>query len=344
MAFYNFDLKTNQGRGYAIVCADRRLPQVIAYSTKGSMEEINNSENRFFIDYVQNLPLAITQLIAARNGHPTLENDYIEGFSWEPRIGDAHHVWLTDSTMEGLGYLEESAIWDQEYPYNNDMPFNPLENKRFPVGCSNIACVNIMTYYAYSAPQTYMLETFRRYRNIIAGNGNADDDDPSIVANAGKLCKDIAIANKSTFDTLTNMTGTNPYNVVKGLESFGYISNPVMDYNIDSISLSLSRGHLIYMRGEDSTKEKSGHAFVVRGIWGVIPFNAYMETIYMTISLGINWGASGGFGDGFYLAELDGENMLDIIGLHQRILTNFGIGSINRGDRLKIITNIRPNR
>lgn len=330
IAFYNFALESSSGEGFAIVCGDKRFPQVIAYSEKGALDEVANCGNTFLANYVQNLPEAVAILIENRNGIPNLTHRYVGGFPYED-ISNVAHSWETDSTAERVVFLEESTTWEQKAPYNKLITINPKTNQPYPVGCSNIACANIMAYYCY--PEKYNWTALKQFRVVIEGY-----QPDTVVTEAAQLCKDLFIANKSVSND--EGTGTKTEDVYTGLQSFGYVSNLVMDYNLDSIRASLENLNPIYMRGQDPSKN-SGHAFVVRGYWEVIPKDiSVMDT---TVSLGINWGWMAGFGDGFYLAQYAHMNLI-ALGLYPMIFTEYGpeYSKYSYADKMKIITRIRP--
>lgn len=330
VAFYNFELLSNNQEGYAIVCGDKRLPQVLAYSTNGSLERVKSSGNEFLVNYLSNLPDAITKLLENRKGLADLNNRYTAGFSYED-VPNVAHTYETDSTVERVVYLQESTTWEQGAPYNNLMDINPKTNQRYLVGCSNIACVNIMAYYCY--PEKYNWAALKEFRAIIEGYQPA-----SLVTQAAQLCKDIFIANKSV--NTENGTGTKPSDVITGLRSFGYETSGLLEYSLDSIKASLEKFYPVYMRGQDP-KKTIGHAFVVRGYWKVLPKSNLQRD--STVSIGINWGWMGGFGDGFYLAEYDDVD-LTILGLHPLVFGNEGpvASKDSYTDKIKLITRIRP--
>ena len=330
VAFYNFALQNNSSEGFAIVCGDKRLPQVIAYTPKGALEDVANCGNTFLANYVENLPNAVAELLANRKGLADLTNRYTAGFSHKD-VPDVAHTWTTDSTIERVVYLQESVTWEQDAPYNKLLPQNPETKLPYLVGCSNIACVNIMAYYCY--PETYNWAALKEFRVVIEGW-----QPNSVITEAAQLCKDVYEANKS--QGLENGAVTYISNVAAGLQSFGYEMSPVMYYNLDSIRASLESFYPIFMRGQDPAKT-NGHAFVVRGYWEVKPKAGV--ALDSTVSIGISWGNLGGFGDGFYLARFDDLD-LTLLGLYPLIFTDEGpeTSKLSYADEIRLLTRIRP--
>lgn len=330
VAFYNFEMESSDGECFAIVCADKRLPQVIAYSKKGSLEDVRNSGNTFLNNYLANLPDAVSLLIENRMSLPDMSNRYVGGFPYED-MPDVAHSWETDSTRERVVFLHEAITWEQSAPYNYKMPID-ASGKHYVVGCSNIACANIMGYYCY--PERYNWAALEEFRVIIEGY-----QPDAVVMEAAQLCKDIFDANKSI--PHDKGTETNPINVIAGLKSFGYESSNLINYNLDSIKYSLEHFYPIYMRGQNPEKTV-GHAFVVRGYWDIVPKNP-MGYLSPSTTIGINWGWMGGFGDGFYLVEYDGFD-LAYLGLYPLLFTDDGpkYSTSTYSDKVKLITRIRP--
>lgn len=331
VAFYSFDLESNNKEGYAIVCADKRFPQVVAYSTNGSLKDVENSGNVFLANYVANLPDAVALLIENRMDFPDLAHKYTGGFPYED-VPNVAHTWETDSTTERVVFLKESITWDQGDSYNMYIPFRPSGVERGLVGCTNIACANIMAYYRY--PATYDWASMLEYRVVIPGY-----QPDAVVEKAAQLCKDLFDANHSVVNE--NSTTTALSNVVPGLRSFGYESSNTMQFSLDSIKASLEQFYPVYMRGQDP-QSAVGHAFVVRGYWEIQPKDS-TSNLDHAVSLGINWGWMGGFGDGFYLVQYGPFN-LSYIGLHPLILGDYGPEYSNKNyiDVIRLITRIRP--
>ncbi len=76
----------------------------------------------------------------------------------------------------------------------------------------------------------------------------------------------------------------------------------------------------------------------------LFPANESLYNGDLAISLGINWGNMGGFGDGWYLVEI-GDLGLDFVGLNPIVLTDQGPAFSNQdwSRAVKLLTDIRPD-
>lgn len=331
VAIYNFELQSGKDNGFALVCADKSNPAVIAYSLKGTIEDIEKGDNEFLKNYVANLPAAIVEILSRREYIPNLNLRYPAGFPTVD-VPNVSYSWESDSTKEKIAYLQRNISWEQGAPYNNKMPVDPATNKRCLVGCSNIATLNIMAYHNY--PANYDWTNLKQYEVVIPGW-----QPQSVIDNAAQLCLDVytIVGSKGS----SSATSTTPNQAYAGFYDLGFLCNPIHAYNLDSIRSSINNLRPIWMCGQDSTSS-SAHAFVVRGYWEIINKN---EANAFSVSLGFNWGWMGGYGDGWYLVEYEGFD-LSFIGLRPKIFGNDGpaISKKNYNKNMRIITQIRPNR
>lgn len=338
IAMYNYEITDANDRGFAIVCADKRFPRVIAFSTKGTLDELKNSDNEVLANYLNNIEDYVALLIANRTDLPDLEHRYTGGFPYEEMV-DVNHSWVTDSTEESIAFLKESIVWNQGKPYNNLFDFIPGTNERYKVGCSNIATINIMAYYQY--PNTYDWENLTMYPTILE-----EYDPEEVVFEAAKLCKYVAEISNSTYYPTMGATGTSISGAKKAFDILGYKYSHVDSFSMNAIRSSLDQCYPVYMAGRDKKPTTIlGHAFVVRGYWDTKIKESSTHTYAgeSGSSLGINWGYMGGFGDGWYLVEFAGFS-IDYLGLYPYQLTEQGpaYSPNNLGENVQLITHIRP--
>ncbi len=339
IAMYNYEINNDKNRGFAIVCADKRFPRVIAFSTKGTLDELKNSDNEVLANYLNNIEDYVAILVSYRDKLPDLNNKYNAGFPYEEMI-DVQYSWTTDSTKESIVYLKESITWSQSAPYNNMFEFAPGTNERYTVGCSNIATINIMAYYHY--PKNYDWENLTMYPTIVE-----EYDPEEVVLEAAKLCKYVSEVSNSTSNPSTGTTSTTLAGAKAGFTALGYKYTQVDSFSMTAIKKSLDNCYPVYMAAGDKNNpsNSTGHAFVVRGYWNT-EINVE-ESLYngdLAISLGINWGNMGGFGDGWYLVEI-GDLGLDFVGLNPIVLTDQGPAFSNQdwSRAVKLLTDIRPD-
>lgn len=338
IAMYNYNITAGEENGFAIVCADKRFPRVIAFSTKGDLTELKNGDNEILSNYLNNIEDYVAILVSYREQLPDLNNKYNAGFPYEDMV-DVQYSWATDSTEESITFLKESVTWDQSSPYNMLFDVVPGTNERYSVGCSNIATINIMAYYQY--PTTYDWDFLTEYRVIHDGY-----DPASKVLQAAKLCKEVSRLSNSTHNPSTGKTSTTLAGAKAGFTSLGYKYTQVDSFSMNAVKNSLDKCYPVYIAAGDKNNPSytTGHAFVIRGYWDTkinVQDSPYQGDL--AISLGINWGNMAGFGDGWYLAEI-GDLGLDFIGLTPLIFTDQGpaYSSRNWSRAIKLLTDVRP--
>lgn len=203
---------------------------------------------------------------------------------------------------------------------------------------ANLATVNIMAYYQY--PSTYRWSYLLEYSNIIEG---VDPDDK--VLEAAEMCREVSSKSNSIHHPTTAATTTTYEGAVTGFKELGFALDTVTTYNLDSIKSSLDRCYPVHVSAGDASDStnSTGHVFIVRGYWDVKIKDGGPYNEDLAVSLGINWGSMGGFGDGWYLVSL-GDLDIDFIGLKPFIIGDNGPteSSKNWIRDIKLITNIRP--
>ena len=134
-AYYVFPY--GEGRGYAIVSGDDQMPEIVAYSDKGTFDEEKMSDGcREFLNAYKQMADAVAQ-------------------------GDANalkQVAQKRSLMNAANYQQPTVApllgdiqWNQAAPYNNLCPLNKDYQKRCVTGCVATAMAQVMRYWKYPA-------------------------------------------------------------------------------------------------------------------------------------------------------------------------------------------------
>lgn len=151
-SYYVFPYGDNNG--FAIVSGNDQMPELVAYSDRGSLDENNMSEGcRDFLQAYKLLTEAVARgdkealrlvaekqrlLAEADNQHPVVA----------PLLGDIH--------------------WYQDAPYNDLCPYNETVQKRCYTGCVATAMAQVMMYWKW--PKT-LQEDISGYVSNMAGEG-----------------------------------------------------------------------------------------------------------------------------------------------------------------------------
>lgn len=134
-AYYIFPY--GDGRGYAIVSGDDQMPEIVAYSDKGTFEEDKMSEGcREYLNAYKQVAADVAKgdanalkLMQERRSLKTASN--YQQPTVEPLLGDIK--------------------WSQDAPYNNLCPLNEENQKRCYTGCVATAMAQVMRYWKYPA-------------------------------------------------------------------------------------------------------------------------------------------------------------------------------------------------
>ncbi|MDE6717894.1 MAG: C10 family peptidase [Muribaculaceae bacterium] len=135
-------------RGFALMSADKRLPEMMAISDEGNLDLNDTTYNDGLAYYMK----AISNPTMPGNDQPT----------YTPIINDVY--------IQGKPLLSaEVSKWSQTSPYNKYCPVNPDTHNNYKTG--NIALVlgQIMSYYKH--PSSYDSYTFN-WNNMVNGKDN----------------------------------------------------------------------------------------------------------------------------------------------------------------------------
>lgn len=134
-AYYIFPY--GEGRGYAIVSGDDQMPEIVAYSDKGTFEEDKMSEGcREYLNAYKQVAADVAKggassLKLMQEKRSLMDASNYQQPTVEPLLGDIN--------------------WSQDAPYNNLCPLNEEYQKRCYTGCVATAMAQVMRYWKYPA-------------------------------------------------------------------------------------------------------------------------------------------------------------------------------------------------
>lgn len=275
---YNFQTPLDNTAGYAIVCGDRRLPQVLACTFDGTIADTSAETGAkdllvnipTFIDLelkrrkeemMANLPSAMEKIknhlpdsIKQKLGNniPINTNARMQGYlHWELQVIN----WGPWQIVGSVGPLIQTK-WNQNDPYNAQVPLMCGYN-RAPTGCQATAMAQIMAYWRYpnnfyTIPfnWTYILEK-RTY------------DISTLFYTIGQL---------SAMSYGCSGSSTSNENILNAYLATGYKIKPypqiptlrILDYSLDIIKSSLNSRMPVHTTGTNLALT-SAHAWLIDG-------------------------------------------------------------------------------
>ncbi|MBD9134678.1 MAG: hypothetical protein EGP73_07435 [Alistipes indistinctus] len=306
--------------GFAIVSADNRLPDVLAYSDKGTLSENENLPEgvKMFLaalpDYARIEAARTDSLIAAKNRSLDSLPDPDGYYRLNPRHEWGPKMYFTDNPVI-------KTQWGQDRPFNEEAPI--INGVRAKAGCVPVAIAQITSYHG-TPVRAYDYNNIELgiYYNLnwpILANCLTGDDVFNAYMNKpvavylrwiGGLCN----ANYGTVETTA--ADDSPQNVFK---TFGYSYKSIGPYEFKSLCLSIRRKQPAYLCGRSPDNSK-GHAWVADGVkcWEQNYYLIYdlydanmnfvrTETVYDGVTghldthIYCNWGVNGTY-DGFFEA------------------------------------------
>lgn len=307
------------GAGFAIVSADNRLPDVLAYSDKGTLSENENLPGgvEMFLaalpDYVRMEAARTDSLIAVQS----MSLDSLPDPDGYYRLNIRHEwgpkMYFTDGPLI-------KAKWGQGSPFNDDAPL--VNGTRTLAGCVPVAIAQITSYHgkplrAYDYNMNY-LQYYDLNWSVLS---NCETGVQVVQAGLGKTTAVYlrwigALCNANYGVDETTAADDSPHNV---FNTFGYSYKSIGPYELQSLSLSIRRGQPAYLCGR-SPDNSEGHAWVADGtqcwernyymIYDLYDANMNFvrtETVYDGVTghvdthIYCNWGANGNY-DGFFEA------------------------------------------
>ena len=337
--------------GFAVISADNRLPDVLAYSDQGNIPhniaEIEVPGVIAFLkalpDYAEQETERVAALLNDYNPYPDSlpDSDGYYRMNYRTQYGP----WTDRQSGPVL-----TTQWDRGRPYNRLIPFCYTHQSQHSTGCVATAIAQIMAYHRY--PTTVHSEKLNRdvmlnWNSILSVSRISIDSCTSTDIEAVSALMEV-IGNE--VKTIYTCTGSPAYSsdVPRALYDMGYTcdnlnyllpSNTLQDYDTRKVCEKVI-SFPVYISGSDPSQAE-GHAWVIDGdryksrpyleVWDVYDTDmnfvrtesrtVYSETEYSDVHC--NWGW-GGWLDGFFASGV------------------FDVGVSSFTSNLKVITGIRP--
>lgn len=253
--------KRADGRGFAIVSADTRIPRVLGYSLTGHHD-------------FSNLPPQLDSLL----------NRLEESVAVMDINGPDDASWSVTAsrTAEGEAVELKTAEWNQGEPYNKWFPV--IDGSRVPVGCGGVANAIVMRYHGYPSKGRgkihYYTDSEQRY-SIDLGKTSFDYDKMPLVVDETTTeeqkseiamlmyASSLALGSSFNKDLTTNVSGTESLPLTF---FFGYSPECQFIYKDDltdeeflNLTLSQIDAGLPVIYSGAPLDINSGHSWVVDG-------------------------------------------------------------------------------
>lgn len=236
---YEFSTNENGNEGFALVLADKRIQNVLAYSPSGSLNDtIFNLGLKYFI-------LSIPEHIKySLEKYENTDKSIASQSGYEENI--SYH------------YCEIPVKWGQEYPFNMYVPCmcDDLSQKyhgRAPAGCVAVAVAQVMAFHANPSKYKWNLLLSSQYISEKSPN-EVKMEVANLMYDIGKLV-----------DMYYDCSGSGSYisKTQKAFAQNGYIYDSVEDYNTEGIVESIDNDCPVLLSG--ATSHNEGHLWVVDG-------------------------------------------------------------------------------
>lgn len=343
--FVNIEVDNTDGNqnGFAVVCADQRYPNVVAFIDKGNIEDINENGGGMMLKLSKKA--AISQIKAINDIKDSLElstKEKICNFLRKPvaqfSADDLKYIYIDDVESRGSAVQNPSGTcvasvgpltqttWIQGWPCNeyileapDDSQWNQTQHrKHYPAGCTVVAMAHIASYYKPTIPITEPGYN----RNIDWSTALAAKDlshNPLTTTTATKevalLMKSIANGCHTTFSEKGGET-SDP-NTVSYMNSIGIQMGGRTDLTYQNIRYSLSDLKLVYATGQSRTVTRSeylsgSHAWVVDGYKLIQRSLARQELKQYNVYCHCNFGWIYQENNGWYLFDYNGTISFDV--------------------------------
>lgn len=306
---YEFEMNDGENLGCAIVCADERYPEVLAFVPKGTIrdtvfnkgfaEMVSNCKevaknNVAYIDHLKDSLRDLTiNKISKKLNIKKEDVKYDQVIHHIDVIGESQLETRADKITEKyIGPLTKTA-WNQNAPYNNDCPTGCASGHMY-AGCVAIALAQTIAYYETQDSDNpsyfYDYPSMKNYSYVL-DYGNSAVQVAKLVKRIGDIChmQYGCGGSTSSLENYGNKT-LDIFNLNAGWKRIAGSRTEASDLDfIERMQLSLNRGRLILMRGANEDSE--GHAWIIDGMKIVtkIPVRGAKEVhYYVTCNLG--WG------------------------------------------------------
>lgn len=260
--------------GFAIISADTRLVDVLAYSDYGNITDtLDNPGVKLFMhgvydyaDYMLNyLPEkgdsvavhgqvrpAQAQMISARTFTPP---DYDDGYYYYEEVTDEESGWI--------GYVKEPLVqvrWGQGIPFYNYAPVCS-GTLHMPAGCVAVAIVEIMSYHKWP-PVVYPTAILNW--DILASRKYATQFvDTNEVHMVASLFKEVGRLVNMNYNCGVSTAYSSDANTALNSE-LAYKTDGLVGYSPAQVRTNLNNNRPVYVAGQKKNSNV-GHAWVVDG-------------------------------------------------------------------------------
>lgn len=273
--------------GFILVASDKHVSPVLAFSETGHFSYEVSSDDPVYTYFLSNLEAYYAA---------AAQNDTV------PDFDDDDDPWSGCVVRANA----ESTGWSQEYPYNK---YVEDEHPGCDAGCVAVATGLIMHYSMDRLPYHGETFEFANIRKAMAGEAGASMARSQAQDKIAKLLYYIGKDVKMIYnpDPLYGSTAkTSSALALLNRLNFRIGSDVLLKYDAQKIAWALLHKEFVYMHGQDSKQERSGHDWVLDGCQvcfkpGVTEAN-YTVADLTNIYLKCDWGWAGQ-DNGYYAAD-----------------------------------------
>lgn len=353
--------------GFAIISADNRIPQTLAYSdygvlsldsdyydpdpdptggdggnTGGQSQQPTVNEDSIFYEYMKSMAEYVEYLGMYICPQPTLFDSIDEkGYYYcNP------HLYYSPYIDDGRVSLAWKSQWDQGSPYNIESKTgflnDTMPNYRWPVGCVPLALGEIFRYHEY--PDTvysekYNCTFFMDWAHYPSSFSYLTYDAQALAVFLRKIGDELKVEyNKN------GQTSTKKENIIPAITYFGYICDPISKYDISKVVQSLGNGCPVLILGQ--TENRKGHGWVISGYHSSHRVLLYEYDVYkgdQYVGKWTMWGDNGSANQSIFTVSCDWGWGNKYNGSYVAGTFKDSKGNPFIDGSLKIITNIHPN-
>ena len=281
--------------GFAIISADTRLVDVLAYSDYGNITDtLDNPGVKLFMsgvydyaDYMLNyLPekgdsVAVHGMVLPKNSATTASRGYtgqktlsaITGYPYvnenpyyPPEDDDGYYYYQeTVEDQDWTGILKgpfTKINWGQWTPFNNYLP-GGCWGVNVPTGCVPTAMVHIMSYHEW--PLTIYSDSLKwdvlKYYTVDRDLKGAPQDTINVVA---KLFQELGTLVNITYDCNGSSASFTDANAAFNTNTLGYSTDGIISYSRSEARWDLRNDRPVFVGGHKENDE-TGHVWVVDG-------------------------------------------------------------------------------
>lgn len=329
-----YELSLGANGGYAIVAADRRIPEILAYSENGRLDEISlNCDAVKMLRMSENVALSqISRIellrdslrqktlakIASFLGKDNVNFAAVKNQISVKGIDETRSICMNPNANDAWKIVKPMIVtaWDQCYPYNKHLdkaanPVNSRNNGFYAVGCAGVATAQMVAFYkAISTANGCSLD----WNLILSQKSLYDDDsDEDIVEQVSQLMKCVANGIHTEWGADSDDGNSNIQKVYDYLNTIGLTFDTGKKFagysmNAARIISSLDQGYPVFITGVDSDS-KGSHMWILDGYQMIRQRTSARNQIMANNTyIHANFGWEG-FADGYYLVDAGTTNL-----------------------------------